>query len=401
MLIPYELTAVETAVGFPFGGRARSPGPLAHARRADPLEALARAVERTIVGGPPAVAFSGGRDSSLLLAVAARVCRRAGIAPPVPITLCMPSELSESDEHQWQERVLDHLQIRRWHRVPITGELDLVGPYARRHLLRDGLLFPANAHAIVPMLEAAGHRCLISGLGGDELLSAQQWWLVHDLVGRRRGLEQRDLLRVSAAMIPRRMRGLARHSTAADLNELHWLRPSVRSRVSRPLRVGFEEPVRWGSAVRHVGARRDVVLPLLAMERLAGASGHTLCAPFLDQGFIAALARAGGRSGWGTRTAAMNALARDLLPAEVLGRKSKASFNRVFFCEASRAFAAGWSGRGLDETLVDPEALRREWLSEVPDFRASLLLQSAWLADQEPHVATADPARALVPAGGR
>jgi asparagine synthase (glutamine-hydrolysing) len=77
----------------------------------------------------------------------------------------------------------------------------------------------------------------------------------------------------------------------------------------------------------------------------------------------------------------MNALAGDLLPANVLGRTSKAYFNRVFFGEHTRAFAASWSGEGLDERLIDPEALRREWLSEVPDFRTSLLLQSAWLAD--------------------
>jgi hypothetical protein len=33
---------------------------------------------------------------------------------------------------------------------------------------------------------------------------------------------------------------------------------------------------------------------------------------------------------------------------------------------------------------------RAEWLSEVPDFRTALLLQSAWLADKEfelPHAA--------------
>ena len=45
-------------------------------------------------------------------------------------------------------------------------------------------------------------------------------------------------------------------------------------------------------------------------------------------------------------------------------------------------FASGELPR-LDEALVDPEALRREWVSEVPDFRTALLLQSAWLADRE------------------
>ena len=145
----------------------------------------------------------------------------------------------------------------------------------------------------------------------------------------------------------------------------------------------------WGTAIRHVAARRDVILPFRAMQRLAQASGHRVEAPLLDPGFVGALARAGGHGGWGGRTATMDALARDLLPANVVGRTSKAYFNRVFFGEESRAFAAAWSGRGLDETLVDPEALRREWLSEVPDFRTSLLLQSAWLADQDLELARA------------
>lgn len=388
MRTPPELTALEAVAGCPLGGRGRSAPRLARAGH-EPFAALALAIESTLDSGPPAVAFSGGRDSSLLLAVAALVCRRAGIEPPLPITLCMPSPLTEADEREWQERVLDHLEIPHWHRIPISGELDLIGPYARRHLLRDGLLFPANAHSVVPMLEAAGQRCLIDGLGGDELLSPQQWRSVHDLLGRRRRPQRRDLVRLAAGAVPRAIRGLARPASAEGFEQMEWLRPAARYRLARSVRRGFEEPVLWRAAIRHVAARRDVVLPLRAMKRLAHASGHKVLVPLLDPGFVGALARAGGHCGWGTRTATMNALARDLLPADVVARASKAYFNRVFFGEESRAFAAAWSGRGLDETLVDPEALRREWLSELPDFRTALLLQSAWLADRELELARA------------
>ena len=357
-----------------------------------PVAALALAIERTLDSGPPAVAFSGGRDSSLLLAVAALVCRRAGMEPPLPITLCMPSPVAEADERKWQELVLEHLQIPDWHCIAIDGELDLVGPYARRHLLRDGLLFPANAHSVVPMLEAAGDRCLIVGLGGDELLSPQQWRPIHDLLGRRRGPQTRDAVRLGVGALPRAMRGVLRPSSAKDLEEMEWLRPRTARRLGRLARRGFEEPVLWSSAIRHVAGRRDVILPFRAMQRLARAGGHRVEAPLLDPEFVAAFARAGGRGGWGGRTATMNALARDLLPTDVVERTSKAYFNRVFFGEETRAFAAAWSGRGLDEALVDPDALRREWLSEVPDFRSSLLLQSAWLADRERPDARKDPA---------
>ena len=388
MRTPSELTTLESVVGLPLGGKARSAPAPARARR-DPLAALAAAVESTLDQGPPAVAFSGGRDSSLLLAVAADVCKRAGLEPPLPITLCLPDSFPEADEREWQERVLGHLGIPHWRRIPISSELDLIGPYARRHLLRDGLLFPANAHSVVPMLEAAGRRCLIVGLGGDELLSPQQWWPVHELLGRRRRPARRDVIRLAASAVPRPLRGLARPSSIDDMQVLTWLRPDARAELDRAIRRRLEEPVRWGSAVRHLAARRDVVLPLRAMQRLASASGHTACAPFLDERFVSALARAGGASGWGTRTSVMNALACDLLPAEVIRRRDKAGFNRVFFGEESHAFAAAWSGRGVDATLVDPEALRSEWLSEAPDFRTALLLQAAWLAARDTELAAA------------
>lgn len=388
MRTPTELSALEVAVGSPLGGKGRAAPRLARAGN-EPLAALARAIETTLDSGPPAVAFSGGRDSSLLLAVAALVCRRAGVGPPLPITLRMPGALEETDERKWQELVLDHLDIHEWHHVPINDELDLIGPFARRHLLRDGLLFPANAHSVVPMLEAAGERCLIVGLGGDEILSPQQWRSVHDLIGRRRPGQQRDLLRLAVCGVPRPIRRMARPVSAFGLEQMEWLRPAARPRVVRLVRRGFEQPVAWRAAIRHLSARRDVFLPLRAMHRIADASGHKLLAPLLDPGFVGSLARAGGLSGWGTRTATMDALAHDLLPAKLVKRNTKAYFNRVFFGDESRAFAAAWSGRGLDETLVDPEALRREWLSEIPDFRTGLLLQSAWLADRELGLASA------------
>jgi asparagine synthase (glutamine-hydrolysing) len=301
----------------------------------------------------------------------------------------MPSPVEEADEREWQELVLDHLEIPQWHRIAIGDELDLIGPVARQHLLRDGVLFPANAHSVVPMLEAAGGRCLIIGVGGDELLGPQQWRSIHDLLGRRRKPEQRDLIRLAACGVPRAIRRQARPVPMARVEQMQWLRPAARTRLVGMVRGGFEQPIAWQAAVRELAARRDVILPLRAMQRLADASGRTLMAPLLDPAFVGALARAGGLSGWGSRTATMDALARDLLPPKLVARKTKAYFNRVFFGEQSRAFAAAWSGRGLDETLVDPEALRREWLSELPDFRTGLLLQSAWLADQQREIARA------------
>jgi asparagine synthase (glutamine-hydrolysing) len=63
----------------------------------------------------------------------------------------------------------------------------------------------------------------------------------------------------------------------------------------------------------------------------------------------------------------------------VVARRDKAAFNCSRFGPVSREFARTWDGRGVDEGLVDPEALRAAWLSEVPPPATALLLQQAWL----------------------
>lgn len=354
-----------------------------------PRAALAEIMADALETAPLAVSFSGGRDSSLLLAVANDVCRHLGADPPLPVTIEFANGVSETDEHIWQRRVVDHLHLTEWRRAAIPDGLDLIGPYARPHLAREGPLFPANAHSVLPLLEAARGHCLIVGLGGDELMSPQQWSALQALIARRRRPRRRDLPRVVAAATPRRLRCHFRPMQETVLQELHWLRPPARREAARRMRVGYEEPALWSSAIRHVAVRRDVTLPLDALMRLARPSGQRIVAPFLDSRFVSAFAHAGGRAGWLNREAAVRALAGDLLPAETVRRRSKARFGRVFFSRESREFAAGWSGTGVDPALVDPEALRREWLSETPDFRAASLLQVAWLAEH----------RQAVPAG--
>ena len=73
---------------------------------------------------------------------------------------------------------------------------------------------------------------------------------------------------------------------------------------------------------------------------------------------------------------------RGLVPDDVLARRTKASFDGAFWNRHSRAFAAGWSGGGVDPDLVDTDALRREWVHERPDGRTFTLLQALWLAER-------------------
>ena len=124
-----------------------------------PLRALQQELLPALLRPPCMVSFSGGRDSSAVLAAAVALARREGLPPPIPVTNVFP-EAPDTDEHHWQERVVRHLGLTDWVRLQHTDGLDLLGPYAQRVLQRHGLLWPFNVHFHVPLLEAAREdRC--------------------------------------------------------------------------------------------------------------------------------------------------------------------------------------------------------------------------------------------------
>lgn len=72
-----------------------------------------------------------------------------------------------------------------------------------------------------------------------------------------------------------------------------------------------------------------------------------------------------------------------VLGDEILSRSTKAHFDEVAWGPRSRAFASEWDGDIGDpsiDDLIDPEALRRNWSADRPDFRSAILLQAARLA---------------------
>jgi asparagine synthase (glutamine-hydrolysing) len=100
--------------------------------------------------------------------------------------------------------------------------------------------------------------------------------------------------------------------------------------------------------------------------------------PFLDPRFLASVAEAGGRSGFGDRTRAMRRLFGELLPKDIITRSDKADFTNAVWNESSREFASQWPGGVFPNGLIDESGLRRAWAE--PDARSGLLLQAAWLA---------------------
>jgi asparagine synthetase B (glutamine-hydrolysing) len=328
---------------------------------------------------PCCVAFSGGRDSSLVLAAAVRAAHEEGVPAPLALTHRFP-EIDATREDEWQELVLDHLGVEQ--RIFEAEDLDLVGSVAGSELLRRGVLFPPNIHLLTPLLRAARGGTLLIGIGGDEFLGDQRFEQLNNMLAGRRRPSLRDAPRLGVALLPPGPRGrVLRHLQHPTRP---WLQPAARRPV-RLLEAGAAAvPVRFDHAIVRTARARYLEVAYQSARSVGAAAGVAVEAPLFDVRFLFALARAGGARGWGSRAATMHAVAGDMLPDKLLARRSKAIFDRVFVGEAAQRFADEWSGEGLDPAIVDGEALRRAWRECDQPFRTATLMQLAWLHDHSP-----------------
>jgi len=86
--------------------------------------------------------------------------------------------------------------------------------------------------------------------------------------------------------------------------------------------------------------------------------------------------------GIGDRKTIVKRIASQHIPGETAARRTKASFDEVFFNRHTRGFAERWDGGGVDTQLVQLEQLRHRWLSPSPNAGTGLLLQTAWLTNR-------------------
>ena len=378
------LTPLETATSILFGRAPETP-PLERRAGLSPMQALEQALLEALQRRPCLVAFSGGRDSSALLAVAVRLARTHGLEPPLPVTLRFP-EAGLTMEDEWQELVVERLGCGDWLRLEHGDDLDLIGPAAMRAMAWEGLPYPYNLHLLLPMMEAAAGGALVTGVGGDQtLLTAGR--ALDVLAGRVRPVA-RDGLRIAAGAAPAALRRpVLRRRVRLTLP---WLSDAGNEALTEAaLEQEARRPLRWDARLREMWRSRVFRLMLGRIDALGRRVDAEIAHPFLDARFVSALAAAGGRTGFADRTAAMRALFADELPDRVAARGTKASFDEVLFDRHSRRYVGELDEarlsellRGLAaEELVDPTALLAHWRTAAPIANSFLLLQACRLAD--------------------
>ena len=377
---PYRLTGEELAWGClaePAGGAPRGKT----MRLGNPVEVLEDVIRPAVARPPCLVEFSGGRDSSLVLAAAVSVARKEGLPLPVAVTQRFPG-IEEASEDSWQEEVVRHLGVTDWEHACYGSELDLIGPLARTVLARHGVVWPALAFQRLPHIELATGGALLGGEGGDEVFGPHRLTPVRQVLAGVVPVDRRAAKYVALSLAPRPFRR-AGHRRLLERIDTPWLRRSARSQLMDMLaRRAAAEPLDWRQSLRRDLRRRSVVVGLRTLDSLAEQAGVLSVHPLLDPRFVDSVCAAGGVSGFINRTDAMRRLFGALLPDAVLARTSKARFNRVAFNDYSRAFVERWNGAGVPEDLVDAEGLRAAWDSPEPSAMTFPLLQHCWLATE-------------------
>ena len=367
-------TPLETVVGWRFG---HDPLTLPHVE-SSPRTVLEEHLREVLERTPCLVQFSGGRDSSALLALAIHVARRDGFDEPVAFTRRYPG-ITAADESAWQERVVRHLNVRDWERVEIHDELDAIGPIAGPLVQRFGPLWPPAAHSNVPAFERARGGSVITGEGGDNVFGPQRTSVLLRTMIRRQRLNRAALSALWSAHAPRPLRRRALERKARSSPRRQWLTPAAfEAFVDAHVRDELGQPLDWAASIGWQMGSKAWQDGYRFMERLASDYDVELAHLLSDIRFVGSLRPIAGRLGFRSRADIMLRLFGDLLPEAILRRVDKAYFNASLFREPSRRFAVEWDAAWTLRDLVDPDSLRSTWRSELPHAGLITPLQAAW-----------------------
>jgi asparagine synthase (glutamine-hydrolysing) len=311
------------------------------------------------------------------------VARREGLPNPLPVTNRFPG-VAETDETQWQERVIRHLELDDWLRLEWDDELDVLGPIATKVLRRHGILFPWNSFFHYPLLECAEGGSLLTGIGGDELFKQVPRRLAARLLYEHRLPRPRQVPRLAFELSPRPIRRAVDAWRDDYFDLLHWIRAPQRRALERASSDWLSRnSLRNDRALDLWWRCRMLQCGRASLDALARDFDTLIAHPLADPGLLEALARTGGKvgTGPGSRKRGVKHLVGDLLPRETLDRDYKTGFDGAFWKGPARAFASEWDGSGLDAEQVDVEALSAEWSKAKPLPMTFIQLHRAWLGN--------------------
>jgi hypothetical protein len=373
---PYRLAGIELASALVYGLDETLPPLATEGPEPSPRAVLESILIRALEHPPCVIGFSGGRDSSALLALAAEVARRQGLDPPVAATNIFPGDV-QAAESQWQELLIRHVGVTQWERLQFGGEMDVVGPVAAPLLRQFGPTFPFNGHFGVPSVAMAADGTYVTGIGGDELFEPNDVTRLSLVLSGRLRPHRSDLTAALRTFGPERL--AMRHYRRLIPPE-PWLRPEAGWDLLTDLARTLARQSLWYSKQVRNDVWRDRARAALqkTLTAFAATVRTQVIHPFQEPALLRAVAAHAGRAPWPSRAAAMRELFGDVLPTEVVRRRTKASFDSIFFHEHSRAFVSGWDGSGVDTSLVDVVALRAAWQRDAVDARSLSLLQGAW-----------------------
>lgn len=334
---------------------------------------------------PCAVSFSGGRDSSALLAIMLRLSRREGLPEPIAVTQRFPGDV-DTEESTWQEMVVRHLRLKEWLRVDLNPvDAELLAPPMVASLKYYGLLWPPLIHLSSSWIPLPPGITVITGEGGDEILGPRRLTPLRQVIRLARhepGRLKREMVAVvGTGVAPRSLRRRLVERRMSGSGELSWLQPGARQRALSVLAADeAAEPFLWRKALRMHPSARALVIGESNRAFIATERGFRFLHPFLESSVIDAIGRAGGPLGYAGRTDAMRKIFGPLLPEAILSRTSKARYNGVAVGPATRAFVERWQGAGVDTSIVNPEALLEAWRRPLVPAGTFGLIQAAWLA---------------------
>jgi asparagine synthase (glutamine-hydrolysing) len=347
-----------------------------------PAAALRDVLREEVVRGNCVVPFSGGRDSSLVLAVACSIAREAGVPLPTAVTF-RHSDFPESDETAWQAMVIGHLQDQglrpEWRVWEIADELDIVGPHMAA-LLEEHRhsVWPPNLAATLAVSTAYPGTTILSGEYGDVVLGVRRATVIAGALRKRgRGLSATYWRAVGAALSPRLA---AAGGTGLSGWIPPWLTRGGRMRWRRLSAVdALHEPLRYDRSVRSVLSWRASRVGTSNAAHVAARQGCRSIAALAHPRVLSALALDGGWRGPQSRGYATRLLGGDLLPDELYARDTKADFLASRFNRHTVATVDAWSGDGAGMDWVDAARLKLAWTARRWHPQMAGLVQTAWL----------------------